>query len=87
MMRAALTVLLFSLLAASVLGRGLSQSDVKKMGETHSGAAAGVVTPAAADNKGSEKKIGGWGLHHHRFPLSVWGQSTGRIRQLAPQKQ
>jgi hypothetical protein len=60
-MRAALALLAFSLLTISALGsRSLTQSDVKKMGETHSGAAAGVVTPATAGNKGAEKKIGEW---------------------------
>jgi hypothetical protein len=57
-MRAALAFLVVVLLAASAFARDAPAGDVKKMGETHSGSAAGVVKDASAGTKGQEKKIG-----------------------------
>jgi hypothetical protein len=57
-MRTALALLVVLLLGASALARDAPAGDVKKMGETHSGSAAGVVKDASAGMKGQEKKIG-----------------------------
>jgi hypothetical protein len=54
----ALPILVVLLLAATSFARDAPAGDVKKMGETHTGAAAGVVQPAAAGRQGKEQKIG-----------------------------
>lgn len=51
-------ILVMLLLAATAFARDAPAGDVKNMGETHTGAAAGVVQPAAAGRKGKEQKIG-----------------------------
>lgn len=59
-MRAALAFLVVLVLLVSASARDAPAGDVKKMGETHTGSAAGVVKDAAAGSgvKGQEKKIG-----------------------------
>jgi hypothetical protein len=54
----ALSIFVVLLLAVTVVARDAPAGDVKKMGETHTGAAAGVVQPAAAGRQGKEQKIG-----------------------------
>jgi hypothetical protein len=54
----ALSIFVVLLLAGTALARNSPAAYDKKMGETHSGAAAGVVQPAAAGRQGKEQKIG-----------------------------
>lgn len=52
-----LCLLVFVVLAANALAREAPAGDVKKMGDTHAGSAAGVVKPASG-TQGKESKIG-----------------------------
>lgn len=66
----AVAFVVVALLAANAFAQAPA-GDVKKMGETHSGNAAGIVKPATSGTKGSEKKIGMCFVTHSPWLLIV----------------